>query len=54
MLAAKTAPAPVAVRMVNGTLDCPPDMNRNFAAWLTSWSIATVMKFINMISATGR
>ena len=29
-------------------------MKRSFAAWLTIWSMATVMKFISMISATGR
>src|SRR3546814_9825857 len=29
-------------------------MKRIFAAWLTIMSIATVVKFINMISATGR
>ena len=29
-------------------------MNRSFAAWLTIMSIATVVKFISMISATGR
>ena len=47
-------PAPVAVRMVSGTAVWPPDMKRSFAAWLTIWSMATVMKFISMISATGR
>ncbi|MNN60702.1 hypothetical protein D3C81_1758990 [compost metagenome] len=45
-------PAPVMVRMVIGTLVCPPDMKRSFAAWLTIISIATVVKFISMISGT--
>ena len=42
------------VRMVIGTCVCPPDMKRSLAAWLTIMSIATVVKFISMISATGR
>ena len=46
-------PAPVIVRITIGTWVCPPDMKRSFAAWLTIMSIATVVKFISMISATG-
>ena len=32
----------------------PPDMKCAFAAALTSWSSASVMKSMNMISSTGR
>ena len=35
-------------------MSCPPDMKCAFAAWLTSWSSASVMKSMNMISSTGR
>ncbi len=36
-----------------GTWVWPPDMKRSLAAWLAIMSIATVVKFISMISATG-
>ena len=32
----------------------PPDMKCALAAWLTSWSSASVTKSTNMISTTGR
>ena len=44
----------VGVRITIGTWNAPPDTDATFAAWLTSWSIARVMKSMNMISATGR
>ena len=48
------APAPPGVRMTSGTPTVPPNMYRIFAAWFTTWSIATRMKLIVMISTTGR
>src|SRR5690606_12664457 len=39
---------------VSGTAVWPPDMKRSLAAWLVIMSIATVIKFISMISAMGR
>ncbi len=47
------SPPPCGVRRVSGTELRPPNMKRALAAWLTSWSIARVMKSMNMISATG-
>ena len=47
-------PAPPCVRSTSGTDSWPPDMKCAFAAWLTSWSSASVMKSMNMISTTGR
>src|SRR3954449_1647711 len=47
-------PAPPCVRKTTGTVSCPPDMYRIFAAWLTTCSAASVMKSSYMISATGR
>jgi hypothetical protein len=40
--------------MTSGTLAFPPNMYRIFAAWFTSWSIASVMKSTYITSATGR
>src|SRR6266536_1941859 len=47
-------PLPPCVRNVTGTVTCPPDMYRCFAAWLTTCSAASVRKSSYMISATGR
>src|SRR6266542_1746444 len=47
-------PAPPCVRNVTGTVTCPPDMYRCFAAWLMICSVASVRKSSYMISATGR
>src|SRR4051812_2918022 len=47
-------PAPPCVRMVSGTLSCPPDMYRCLAAWFTICSIESVRKSSYMISTTGR
>ena len=47
-------PAPPCVRTTSGTLPWPPDMKRYFAAWLTTWSIASSRKSMNSISTTGR
>src|SRR5436309_6301646 len=47
-------PAPPCVRKTTGTVICPPDMYRCFAAWFTTCSAARVMKSSYMISATGR
>jgi hypothetical protein len=52
--AAPRWPAPPWVRSTSGTRSCPPDMKCALAAWLTSWSSASVMKSMNMISTTGR
>ena len=46
-------PAPPCVRSTSGTVSWPPDMKCAFAAWLTSWSRASVTKSTNMISTTG-
>ena len=42
------------MRRTIGTESWPPDMKWALAAWLTSWSSASVMKSMNMISTTGR
>ena len=47
-------PAPPWVRIVTGTFNCPPDMYRCLAAWLTICSVASVRKSSYMTSATGR
>ena len=47
-------PEPPWVRRTIGTDSWPPDMKCALAAWLTSWSSASVMKSMNMISTTGR
>src|SRR5579884_58261 len=47
-------PAPPCVRIVSGTVTCPPDMYRCFAAWLTICSSESVRKSSYMISTTGR
>src|SRR5579884_3466774 len=47
-------PAPPCVRIVSGTVTCPPDMYRCFAAWLTICSSERVRKSSYMISTTGR
>ncbi len=52
--AAPRWPAPPWVRSTIGTVSWPPDMKCAFAAPLTSWSSASVMKSMNMISSTGR
>ena len=46
-------PDPPWVRSTSGTDSWPPDMKCALAAWLTSWSSASVMKSMNMISTTG-
>ena len=52
--AAPRWPAPPCVRSTSGTVSWPPDMKCAFAAPFTSWSSASVMKSMNMISSTGR
>ena len=52
--AAPRWPAPPCVRSTSGTVSWPPDMKCALAAALTSWSSASVMKSMNMISSTGR
>ncbi len=52
--AAPRWPAPPWVRSTIGTVSWPPDMKCALAAALTSWSSASVMKSMNMISSTGR
>jgi hypothetical protein len=47
-------PAPYMVRITMGVRARPPNMYRNFAAWLKIWSKQTPMKSTNMSSATGR
>ncbi len=42
------------MRITIGTVSWPPDMKWALAAALTSWSSASVMKSMNMISSTGR
>ena len=41
------------MRSTSGTDSWPPDMKCALAAWLTSWSSASVRKSMNMISTTG-
>ncbi len=52
--AAAPSPAPAAVVMVSGTLTDPPYMNFILAAWLTTWSMQTPRKSMNIRSHTGR
>ena len=52
--AASWRPAPVAMRITSGTLNCPPDMCRSVAALLTIWSSASRLKLTVMISTIGR
>ena len=52
--AAPRCPAPPCVRSTSGTVSWPPDMKCALAAPFTSWSSASVMKSMNMISSTGR
>ena len=52
--AVSCAPAPAGVRITIGTPSLPPNIERTFAAWFTTMSIATRMKLIVMISTTGR
>ena len=52
--AAARSPAPHIVRIVTGVTAFPPNMYRNFAAWLKIWSKQTPMKSMNMSSTTGR
>ena len=40
-------------RNTTGSVACPPNMYRIFAAWLTNWSIATHMKLVS-VSTIGR
>ena len=42
------------VRITTGVSALPPNMYRNFAAWLKIWSKQTPMKSMNISSATGR
>ncbi|PKV99881.1 hypothetical protein ATK30_0874 [Amycolatopsis echigonensis] len=53
-VAASCCPPPPGVRITSGTLTCPPNIERIFAAWLTIWSMASRLKLIVMISTTGR
>ena len=52
--AAPRCPAPPCVRSTSGTVSWPADMKCAFAALFTTWSSASVMKSMNMISSTGR
>ena len=52
--AASWRPAPVAMRMTSGTLNCPPDMCGSVAALFTIWSSASRLKLTVMISTIGR
>ena len=52
--APKDRPAATTVLIVRGTPVLPPDMYRSLAAWLATWSMHTIRKSMNMISATGR
>ena len=52
--AASWRPAPVAMRITSGTLNCPPDMCRSVAALFTIWSSASRLKLTVMISTIGR
>ena len=47
-------PAPPCVRSTSGTDSWPPDIACALAAWLTSWSSASVTKSMNITSITGR
>ncbi len=47
-------PAPFGVRMTIGQRTSPPNIAPIFAAWFTTWSIATSRKLRVMISTTGR
>src|SRR5436309_2359043 len=47
-------PPPWGPRITSGTVGRPPSMKRNFAAWLTSWSIVSATKSKIWISTTGR
>ena len=47
-------PAPPCVRSTSGTDSCPPDIACALAAWLTSWSSASVTKSMNITSMIGR
>ena len=51
--AAPPVPAPAGRRTTMGREMLPPNMKRILAAWLTSWSMATVRKSLNMSSAMG-
>ena len=42
------------MRTTTGVTALPPNMYRNFAAWLKIWSKQTPMKSMNISSATGR
>src|SRR2546425_279863 len=46
-------PPPWGPRITSGTVGRPPSMKRNFAAWLTSWSIVSATKSKIWISTTG-
>ena len=39
--------------MVIGTVNCPLDMYRSLAAWLTIWSMASSAKLMVIISTMG-
>ncbi len=47
-------PPPPGARIVSGTSNCPPNIARVLATWLTIWSMATIAKFMVMSSGTGR
>ena len=52
--ARRGAPPPEAPRTTSRMRGVPPIMNRSFAAWFASWSMATVTKSENCSSTTGR
>ena len=52
--AAAPVPDPVGARSTIGTVAAPPSMKWIFAAWLTIWSIAWLVKSENWISTIGR
>ena len=52
--AASMCAEPPGPRNTTGSVNCPPDICRIFAALLMSWSAATSEKFQVMSSMTGR
>src|SRR4030095_4618772 len=52
--AASRMPPPCGPRITSGTVGLPPSMYRNFAAWLTIWSMVIATKSKIWISTTGR
>ena len=54
MLRRGAGAGPVGARSTIGTVAAPPSMKWIFAAWLTIWSIAWLVKSENWISTIGR